>query len=500
MIKLNYAMRTFWAAIAFCLANAVIRRLASPHLAMDDAKTNVFTQTWAWGYQPDNPPLFEWLVKLVHPFTANDLSSFLLVKYGSIVLAAMLLFIAVRQIAESRHAFWVSVGAVLLYQVGWNAHGAFTHTALLLPAITGSIAALIFAARKPGLWSPLLLGVAMGASLLAKYNAALFWVGALGAAAFSPKLRVEFLRPHFLLTPLVAGLLITPHAVWFLQQSDAYEGAMRASLGIDQSSHLARAGSGLASLIVASLLFLTPWALVVGVLGRKYRLPNGDWPATFVRISAVSLGALALAIPIFGIADVSERYLIPVLLPLYIGVTLTIVPKLDAGAFRAFRYAILLTAVTVTGVRALMVASPGPPFCSDCRQFIPYDALVPAVLDNVPTGSILVAREENTGGNLVNLFPDKPVRVFTSLHFAPHPVEDTSARPCFLVWSTDMVDAGTTLEPPIAHVPDDPSTVLVRGTWARQLRGEDAPRLTRWGITPLTSDRLRRAYCNNAEG
>ncbi|MEM9232827.1 MAG: hypothetical protein AAGA69_01150, partial [Pseudomonadota bacterium] len=86
---------TLVVTLVFGVLSALVRRLAGTSLSMDDAKTEVFTQVWQWGYQANNPPLFEWLIKLMHMVTPGDIWSFLIVKYAALTLAAGFIHAAV---------------------------------------------------------------------------------------------------------------------------------------------------------------------------------------------------------------------------------------------------------------------------------------------------------------------------------------------------------------------------------------------------------------------
>ncbi len=474
----------------FGFANAVLRRVASPSLAMDDAKTNVFTQVWQWGYQPDNPPLYEWLLKLVQPLTGAGLEGFLLLKYACLSIAAMALHLLVRAYASDRVAFGTTVGMVLLYQVGWNFHQAFTHSALLVAAVAVWLWAALRWWRAPGLKTAALLGMATAIAMMSKYNAGLLVAGFFVALASSPFGRGALGRPTTLLIPLMAILALLPHGLWFLAQTEAYRETLDVTLGLE-GSHLSRVGEGLGSLFISAVTFMLPWGLVYGALGRGLRpTPLLTEERLLIQTSLWTLGGLAVAVIAFGIGNVSERYLIPVLLPCAIGLTSHLLrrPKAPFGPWISITAAM---AVLVLVLRAAAYLMPGPPFCDECRQFVPYAVLAEDVRDHIPEGAILLVREENTGGNMVTQFPTSPVRVMTSLPLM-NPIED-EGRPCFYLWSEGMV-GGHRLQGDMAAMYDHQETVVINVPWQHPLKPAGW-RQTKWALTPLNDETLYKNYC-----
>ncbi|WOI52856.1 glycosyltransferase family 39 protein [Parvularcula sp. LCG005] len=463
----------------FGLINAIARLMKGTALAMDDAKTNVFTQVWQWGYQPDNPPLFEWLIRLLHFVTGGGLISFLIVKYVALMIAAAFVHGTVRQYASARAAFAVATGMVLLYQIGWNYHEAFTHSALLIAGVAGVMWAGLRLVRQPGVRAAALFGLMAGIAMMTKYNAALFIVPFLVALVWARDTRGALLRPSAVLIPAVAAMVVLPHVLWFLNQTDAYNASLAQTMG-REGAYLSRVGEGLGSLIVSALTFFLPFGLVALWLGRQGGTVFGTLERLLLRTAWISLGLLAVAVIAAGMGNVSERYLIPVLLPAYVAIASALLRRADE-AFRPWFVACGGTALLVLVLRFAGAIFPGPPFCDRCLEFVPYDPLAIAIEAAVPDDAVLIVREENTGGNLVSRFPQMPVRVFTSLTLT-NPIKNDE-HPCFFIWSEDMV-WGVPLEPAVAFAYDDPATIMVQADWSRSIGGKE--KSTLWGITPLT--------------
>nr|WP_246408803.1 glycosyltransferase family 39 protein [Parvularcula dongshanensis] len=453
---------------------------------MDDAKTNLFTQVWQWGYQADNPPLFEWLIKLLHPLAGGGIYSFLVLKYAALAAAAGFLYLAARRFASREVSFGAAMGMVLLYQVGWNYHQAFTHSALLLTAVCGGMWSGLVLARRGRASDFAVFGAALGVGLMTKYNYILFAVPFLVAGLTLPEARGRLLKPAVLLVPLAAMPFLLPHALWLLERGTAYSATLEGSLGL-AGTRLERLGEGAEQLVIACVSFFLPWALIAVPFWRR-----GHAEATFesrilVRTSLIAIGLIGLGVA-FGVGSVSERYVIPALLPAYLAWTVRLLkaprrlsPYLTASA--GFT-------VLVLAIRLAEFAFPGPPFCEDCRRFTPYEALEAKLAEATPSGSVYLSREENTAGNLVAAFPDAKVRSLNLLPFI-NPTDELS-RPCYYVWSEDTV-GGVPLEDVFAFAYDDPHTIYVDAPWRHPLK-PDGWRRTRWGVTPLTG-RLYTQFC-----
>src|SRR5258708_25987240 len=53
----------FWLLLAaYLAAHAALRVWASPNIGTDEVEQALFAQSWAWGYNPRQPPLFTWLL------------------------------------------------------------------------------------------------------------------------------------------------------------------------------------------------------------------------------------------------------------------------------------------------------------------------------------------------------------------------------------------------------------------------------------------------------
>ncbi len=489
--RLYSAWGTMGVVAVFSLLNALIRRIAGPTLSMDDAKTALFTQRWQWGYQPDNPPLFEWLLTALQTFMGNGIWGFLLLKYLGLCAAAYFMHVAVSAYTDRRVAFVTTISAVLLYQIGWNFHQAFTHSALLVPGVLAALVAGLAYLRAPTIARAAIFGAAAGISLLTKYNAALFLVPFLISAAAAPETRKALLNARSVLILALMALILSPHIFWFLGQSSHYTETLDTTLGL-AGGYWSRVGGGLETYLISVLTFFLPWGLLALWLRPKGGIAWQWEELILLRTSVIGLLALLAAIFLAGIGNVSERYLIPVLLPGYIAM-MTALLRVRPNTAPQWLAASGAFAVLVMAIRIATYVHPGPPLCDKCGEFIPYEALAARVGEVVPEGATLIVREENTGGNMVRLFPHSKVRVFTSMLFDNPLTQHEDGRPCYLIWSEDMV-YGVPLEESVEYAYTDPRTVMVTLPW----RHFGERRQTTWGITPITDEEKYAHFCTSA--
>ena len=487
---------TLTIAAAWGIAHSLLYRAFSSALSGDDAKTNLFTQRWQWGYQDDNPPLFEWLATLLHHVTPGDLWTFLILKYAALTAAAGFLHLAVRRVAGERAGFAAAMGLVTLYPVGWSLHQAWTPSALLLAVVCAGLWAGLRLTAEGRARDFALFGLVLGVGLLTKYNVLLFALPLLIAGFCHKETRRRLTSWRIALIPAAALPLVLPHALWLWQRKGAYRDSLDVTLGL-AGSHAERVASGLSGLAEAVIGFAVPWIFIWAIFVRRTPREGRVVPEArlFAVTTSVGVAALALSIVAFGIGEVSERYVLPIMLPFYAGGMIWLMVNKPA-AYGRLLAAAAVTAAVMLVVRAISLAQPGPPYCDDCWAFVPYDRLHEALAETTPPGSIYLAREENTAGNLVAAFPEAQV-LSLNLMQAMNPTDGTG-RPCYYVWSESMT-GGVPLFPVFAFAYHDMWTVKVDAPWQHPFR-ENGFRRTDWGITPLTGELYERFCVPGARG
>ncbi|MEL6297343.1 MAG: glycosyltransferase family 39 protein [Pseudomonadota bacterium] len=175
-------------------------------------------QYWAWGQEPafgyySKPPLIAWLIRAtvevcgVSPFCVRVWSPL------TYVVTAAGVFAAAAQLYRARVALWSAIAMLLLPGVSLSAGIASTDVPLLAAWAWG-LAAFVWLWRGGGWPAALLLGLAIGIGLNAKYAMAYFVLCAIVYAAISTDGRRLVLSAPFAAAVAVGLALIVPNLWW----------------------------------------------------------------------------------------------------------------------------------------------------------------------------------------------------------------------------------------------------------------------------------------------
>jgi hypothetical protein len=212
--------------------------------------------------------------------------------------------------------------------------------------------------------------------------------------------------------------------------------------------------SGLATLVEAAVLFLSPlWLILLAVFPRAVVRGSGA-AAGAASPPAAAVAALdarrllehfflaALAIIVLGIlaADVTSfksRWMHPglILFPLYFFCRVE-KAGFDAGHVRRYSLALVAVVALVIAFRVAQ-ASVGPPLCDRCRLWMPYPELAEQIADAGFTRGTIVAADEHIAGNFRVRFPDSRVVSVGYDFYVPPPDEAGAREPgqCLILWN-----------------------------------------------------------------
>jgi Dolichyl-phosphate-mannose-protein mannosyltransferase len=475
---------------AWGLINTLVRRLAGENLAMDDPKLNVFAQTWQFGYLPENPPLFEWILHSVQLLTGPNLASFQILKYTLLIVFAGFLYSSAKRVTGTEKWAALTVwSSILLYQIGWNYHLTLSHSLALIAMTTMSLWAGFRLIERRTITDYAIFGLACGLGLLSKYNFGGFLFVFLFAAGLDPRLRTAMLDVRLLLSFSIAALLFTPHLIWLIGNIEFTWEITSRKLGLE-GPYLTRVFDGLQSSFIAILSFFLPFLLFVAAIAPRAFKISLQEEMPFERLCRrslpISLTLIISGVVIFGIANVSERYVIPFLIPGFLWMMARVKRAISDGPReKAWMSSIIGFAAIVVVLRVVNVGAAGPPFCERCDRWIPYAALQTAIADNgLDLDGIYVGYEENTAGNLRRFLPDASIRAGNMLFYNPvH--ENNEMRACYFVWSEELL--GQPVEDHYRYIAESPQTINVDAIWHHPMR-ESGWRHTHWGISPVPLD------------
>jgi 4-amino-4-deoxy-L-arabinose transferase-like glycosyltransferase len=199
------------ALVGLTIVRLVGLRLSSVDLFIDESQYWSWSRELAFGYF-SKPPLLAWLIAAAQQ-VCGDSEACIRAPAPLMNLVTSLLAYAVgRALYDARTGLW----AGLLTALGTGAVFSARIMATDVPLVMFCALALLAYVRllqKPDWRWAIVLGVAIGAGLLAKYAIIYFVAGMLTAAAFD-KPRALLLRADFWLAVAVALITVSPNIVW----------------------------------------------------------------------------------------------------------------------------------------------------------------------------------------------------------------------------------------------------------------------------------------------
>lgn len=357
------------ALLAYFTLQALLRVWVSDAVERDEAEQLLWTQQLALGYGTQ-PPLYTWLQWSVFQLTGVSVAGLALLKNLLLATTFGACFMAARTVLPAATAAAASASMLLLPQIGWESQRDLTHSVLVTSLAACMLWQVLRLLQRPSANTYLLLGLATGAALLAKYSAAAVALLMLGALATGRDTRHLLLRPAFLLAPLAALVVLLPHALWLL---DHWGEATRGTLDkMDAGSPPAGSWAvgvahGMGSLARALLGFVTPFWLVLAALCGRALLagwrsppagPAGQVHRLLRRLLWLTLGFLLLLVLSGASSAVKDRWLQPFLfmLPLLL---FSALPEPAPPVLRRLAWAVGSMAALVALLLSLRVALHG---------------------------------------------------------------------------------------------------------------------------------------------
>jgi len=409
--------------LTYGLIHALSRLGASHNLGEREPMENIYAQTLAAGYSPQQLPLYDWLIWLLQQVFGAEVYSFLIFKYSMLAALAGFMFLVARRVTGSIPWALIAVESMaLIYQIFWRWHETHTH---LIGAMVFSLAAtwaLMQAVDKQRRRDYAVLGMTVGLGSLTQLTFPLFLAALIGCGAWQASLRRRLFSRQLWIALPFALLPIAPYAHWLTQDRSRlaeFVASMQPAAWADTG---AAPWLALWEGIQTPLLALSPYLLflfivfprVFSALLKHCRTASGnadeiDW----TRLLAHTLLLEWLTFLILSVAAGLQRYSVQDLLPLF----LVAVVVLADGARRSEpadqakrRY---VTLSLVISLIALLVRFGHmyvhEPICKTCRWGEPYAALSGELrAAGFQQGTIFTA-DSALGGNLRAYFPTSHV-------------------------------------------------------------------------------------------
>lgn len=433
----------FWITLTLYLAaHFALRLWETPNIGKNDVQEAISAQAWAWGYHPRNPPLHTWMQMASYWLLGTRQIAHIALHYVLLAATYGFAWLAARRlIADRALATLAALSLMLVSPFAFTVFTAWTHTLLLAALNLATLWIALRLTEHKRLTDYLLLGVVIGLGFLAKYSYALFLGPLLMAMLTQRALRSALLSPRLLITLVVAGVVLAPHAIWmetarfnfvqFLAEKQRSEVAQ---------PYLKDLASGLGNVAVGALTFLLPLALFFPIFFRNgfkaAAKPADAWGRATALVMAFGMALLVLDVVVLRATQFEARYFTCALItaPLVLFQWLDRREHGDHG-IRGYLIAGVVAMLIVFGGLAGRAAFYHRS-CNRCWDEMPMQNLITAVRADGFSSGTIIAADYNMGGNLRLAFPQ--ARTYAVNYYVPQaPVG--SAGQCMLVWNARIV-------------------------------------------------------------
>lgn len=463
---------TLYLVLAIYFAANVALRLALPNsLELDEGQQLFLAQWLAVGYDTQ-PPFYNWLQYGVVQVLGDTVLALSLLKNLMLFCCYCLVGAAANLVIRNKALAIIAVlGMLTIPQIVFEAQRDLTHTVAVLLAACLFIYALFSALRRPNVFSYLLTGIAIGIGMISKYNFALLPAAAILAILFEREFRGRLINWRMILTITVTAAIVTPHALWFLDNVDVATGRTVAKLtedaGADRTSQII---AGLFSLAVGLIAFgsLTVIAFWIS-FGRRFHeswAASSPWTRLVERMFLILIVSLILLVVFGGASNIKDRWLTPFffMLPLYFSLKLDALNQTIANAPKRFGWIAVLIMLAVP--LALFVRVPAAQYLGHYAKLnVPYQPAIEAILaSGKHRPSVIATADMQMAGNIRLNAPDIPVVIpaYDVFHKnytfdATHPVlliwrgrgePDAKMPDALKRWHSFQIEAGATVPVP----------------------------------------------------
>lgn len=430
----NYPERVFFVVAGLYFGLHVISRvLLTSTLGSDEAEQALWSQTLQWGYGAQ-PPLYTWLqYGFMQLFGINVLALALLKNALLFTTYTAVFVIAQQLLGDGPRALAATAGLLFIPQIAWESQRDLSHSVLVTTLAALTLLAVIRLLRRPQPASYLLVGLCLGLGILAKYNYVLFAAALLLTLVGHAQTRAILLRPAFLLTISMAGIIVLPHGLWVVDHWQATAACLEK---LEQDRVAARA-HGLLSAATNSVLFLLPFLLAAGLWLRPTAGPAHVAWRFPLRGYLVAVGiTIITTVLLLGAGEFKDRWLQPLLFVAPVVWLGYVDPKrtdLRARLPGYFGMAAGLAVIIWLLIPLRVVLGPFSGYPTDLNQ--PYSALAQAIKTSGMSPAILVGYGNRIAGNLRLQFPE--ARVYAHRQLADTTITITSpAGPILAIWPT----------------------------------------------------------------
>lgn len=402
--------------------HVICRCLVSDNLQLDEAEQVILAQDWRLGYG-SQPPLYTWIQKSAFTIFGLNVFSLSIVKNVCLFSIYLFVFLTAKQMFDKIFLAEIATLSMLFIpQLAWESQRDQTHLVL---ATACAAATLYFFSRmiKNGeaRWH-ILFGLVSGLGVLAKYNFGIFPVALLIAAALSKSTRQLIYNRRLIIGLVVFLPVVAPHA-WWAFGNKALVTSQSYKFKIQNDGDWVTSLMTVFQFLKASVAYIAAPLLVFFLATRgdangqfsPARAGSGIRESVIIKAMVIGLGmVLALSLG-FGVTNLRDRWLQPILFPLPLALVAVAQRKLNERAWRHIAGVAGFVALTVLSLINGTVVFANLIGRAHNLNF-PSEKLAMRIRDTGFSRGIIIADGFFLGGNLKMRFKESYVAVPESQH------------------------------------------------------------------------------------
>ncbi len=477
--KLIYA-----SILGYCVVHFIIRIFTSPILTIDEANFALLGQSFQLGYGSDHPPLLSWIFTTLSAPIGINLYIVAGLKYILMGIGLCAFYKSTLTIYE-----WMDETGILhkrldlaaaatgswalIFMVGWSSHEDQLPQILDFTLLSITLLSLTLALTNKGFLWWAVFGISIGLSLLSHLHLVLFPFSLICAAMGMKSLT----RPHYdangdTLTPpaitwihvgiamATAMLVVTPHAMWLLQNGGPASQLTLADFGfsadIDLKSQQGLSafamdrGLALRSQAISAIQYIMPlgvifimlfwpmWISYVYPFFPKRDVDEGPFERTWRRLFSNTIRLSILFVALSALVTGSllgTRWMLPVFFALPIWLFFQV--QRSGPYFISMRglATIIVCTLIIVPIARVVVWSEDIMSCKEtrCRAYLPVQDFSDSLtLEGFASGTI-VGEEPHLTGNFRTHYPDARI-LDANYPAAAFPQSSSGRGTCIAVW------------------------------------------------------------------
>jgi 4-amino-4-deoxy-L-arabinose transferase-like glycosyltransferase len=422
----------FGVLLGYFALQIVLRVLISSSVDLDESDQFVLTQKLSSGYG-SQPPLYTWLQFFFFQIFGISVFSAALLKNLLLFCTYLFTYLNARLITRN-HLCGVAAAASLVFipQIVWESQRDLTHSVLASALMGATVFSFLRLHDKRCLSGYMLFGICAGLGLISKYNYVLLLAGLFVAAISLRELRPIIFDRRILLTLAIMLLIVAPNAIWMVNHRElALQSAHKFHLA-EHPFWSSAVWSGLKSLLISTVTFICPLALVYGLIFWKHlsaaAQPRSVPVKLLLRTLVIIYAVMIFSVLVFGVTDIRERWLQPMLICAPVLAIALMETRLNLARLR------WLLSLAAIGMLVVSVMIPGRIIFAEKYQRTqplnkPYDVMARALQPALMQTSVIVADGHLLAGNLRLNLPEKTFMTPRSASLL-----GDKGRPRALVW------------------------------------------------------------------